>query len=251
MKNGHLSKKKQKQCDPENPADDDCGDQWDHIAIAAESRLVVSMVPGKRTVENTSKLIEDFVERTDGKSPALITSDEYPPYTTVLKQVYGEEKAQQSTGKPGRPPKPQIIPSPDLVYATVHKEREKGRVVKVHQTLVFGTEEQLSAALSSSNVSSTINTSIVERYNGTDRCFNSRKVRSTYEFSKDLEVHEAASWFGITVYNFCRPNRSLAVKKGDCKCCERTPAMAAGLAPQIYSISEIVGVQLFDDSRRE
>ena len=99
----------------------------------------------------------------------------------------------------------------------------------------------------------TVNTSFVERYNGTDRCFNARKVRDTYAFSKEREVHEAASWIGVTVYNFCRPHRGLVVASEDGTPQQRTPAMVAGLASRVLSLTDIMHAQLFDwssDARR-
>ena len=42
---------KEKNCDDTNPADDRKGDTWDHVAIDAESRLIVSVVPGERTAK--------------------------------------------------------------------------------------------------------------------------------------------------------------------------------------------------------
>jgi hypothetical protein len=240
-----LWEKKQKNCDAKNPADQDCGDQWDHVALAAESRLVVSMVPGKRTGENTAQLVNDFATRTGGKPPALVTSDEYAPYATALANQYSEVVTPPKSGKVGRPQLPYAVPVPDLVYATVHKEREKGRVIDVTRKLIYGTEEQLESALANSTVSTTINTSFIERYNGTDRNFNARKVRDTYAFSKDRQVHEAASWIGVTVYNFCRTNRGLAIKGKDRTVQQRTPAMAAGLASRPLSCTDIMHAQLF------
>ena len=197
--------KKQRNCDPDSPTDADCGDQWDHVALAAESRPVVSMVPGKRTAESTAELIADFARRTGGQPPALITSDEYAPYARAVGEQYSEVVTPERTGKRGRPRRPFSVPVPELTYATVHKRRRKSRVVVVTQTLVYGTQEQLEAALATSTASTTINTSFVGRYNGTDGHFNSRKTRATYAFSKDRDVHEAASWIGVTVYSFCRP----------------------------------------------
>ncbi len=49
--------KKEKNCDPNDPDDDKCGDNWDHVAFDPEHRLVVSVVPGKRTLENTQKAV--------------------------------------------------------------------------------------------------------------------------------------------------------------------------------------------------
>ena len=61
--------KKQKNCDPSDPEDDDKGDQWDHTAIAVESRLVVSMAIGKRDRETLEEVVSDFAERTGGPPP--------------------------------------------------------------------------------------------------------------------------------------------------------------------------------------
>jgi hypothetical protein len=45
--------KKEANCDPDDPADDRKGDHWDHAALDPEHRLGLSVVPGKRTAENT------------------------------------------------------------------------------------------------------------------------------------------------------------------------------------------------------
>ena len=39
--------KKEKNCDPDDPADDRKGDYWDHVAFDPEHRLVVAVVPGQ------------------------------------------------------------------------------------------------------------------------------------------------------------------------------------------------------------
>src|ERR687897_1010022 len=44
--------KKEANCDPDDPADDRKGDTWDHVAIDAESRLILCVVPGERTAES-------------------------------------------------------------------------------------------------------------------------------------------------------------------------------------------------------
>ena len=104
------------------------------------------------------------------------------------------------TGKPGRPKAPLQVPLPELHYATVHKTREKGRVVKIAYKVVFGVVAAVMAAVSASRVSRHINTAFIERHNGTDRNRNSRKVRKTYCFSKDWDTHEAVGYF--TMYSY-------------------------------------------------
>ena len=107
-----------------------------------------------------------------------------------------------------------VVPA-ETCYATVRKRREKGRVVEVVRTLVFGTMYLLGGLLKRSAASTTINTSFVERNNGTDRHQDSRKRRKTYGFSKDLAMHRAASYFIGYSYNFCWPVRTLRAREAD------------------------------------
>ena len=144
--------KQEKHCDPDDPADTKQGDHWDHVALDAEHRLVVSVVPGKRTTENTERLMKDFKQRTGGKRMNLITSDEYAPYETAILKAYGRKIVPSPTGKPGRPKSVDSVPAADLNYATVQKTRKQGRVVKIDFRVVFGTLAAVQAALAVSLV---------------------------------------------------------------------------------------------------
>ena len=56
--------KKQEHCNvPADPADARRGDSWDHVAFDPEHRLVVAVVPGKRTAANCHRLVESFARR--------------------------------------------------------------------------------------------------------------------------------------------------------------------------------------------
>jgi hypothetical protein len=230
--------KKDKHCDPTDPADAKQGDNWDHVALDPEPRLVVGVVPGKRTAKNVEKLVQDFKHRTAGRSMNLITSDEYSAYPPAILNAYGTEVVPPRTGKPGRPKAPYKVAPPELRYATVHKTREKGRVVKVDFRVVFGTAVAVLAALAQSLVSKAINTAFIERQNGTDRNRNARKVRKSYCFSKNWDVHEAVTYFTMYSYNFCWPVRTLRVREADGHWRQRTPAMAAGLSDHIWTLTE-------------
>ncbi len=207
--------KKEKHCDPEEPADAKQGDNWDHIALDPEHCLVVSVVPGKRSAENVEKVVQDFKARPGGRPMNLSTSDEYPAYKAAILNAYGTEMVPPHTGKPGRPQAPYKVAPPELQYATVHKTREKGRVVKVDFRVVFGTVLGVMAALAQSVVSTAINTTFVERHNGTDRNRNARKGRKSYCFSKNWDVHEALTYFTLYSYNFCWPVRTLRVRDAE------------------------------------
>ena len=210
---------------------------------------MVSVVPGKRTEAKVHQLVQDFKERTVGRLPNLLTSDEYAPYKAAIFAAYAVEQPQPRTGRPGRPRKPKKVLPKGLKYATVHKEREGSRVKKVTTRVVFGSKRAVLAALAVSLVSAAVNTCFVERHNGSDRNRNRRKVRKTCCFSKDWDVHEAMTYFTLYCYNFCWPVRTLRVEVADGKYEPRTPAMAAGLADHVWTIQEWVTYPAFKRKR--
>ena len=236
---GSFVAKKQKHCDPADPADDHKGDWWDHVAYDAEHRLVLAVIPGARSIENAEEVVQQAHDRTGCRDDVLLTSDEYPAYETAVDRVYGVPEGPKPPGTPGRRPvEPRRRAPADLKYATVHKEREKGRVVAITLAVVLGTWQAVAAALRRSGASRTVNTSFVERHHGTDRHRNARKSRKTYRFSKNWRMHEAMTYFTICSYNFCWPVRTLREGTDAGGWRERTPAMAAGLADHVWSLKE-------------
>ena len=230
--------KKQARCDPGDPADDHKGDWWDHVAYDAEHRLILAAVSkacGGIEDAGGSKATSGVYGRR-GVADVLLTSDEYPAYEPAIGHVYGEPEPPKPPGTPGRRP---VLPPrhtrSGLTYATVHKEREKGRVVAITLAVVLGTWQAVRRA---SRASRGVNTSFVERHHLTDRHHNARKSRRTYRFSKDWRMHEAMTYFTMYSYNFCWPVRTLRERDGDAPWRKRTPAMAAGLADHVWSLKE-------------
>ena len=178
--------------------------------------------------------------RTEGRSLRLWTSDDYPAYKEAILQVYGEEVTTTPTGRPVRRMVPEKVPPPELTYATVEKRRRLGRVVEILVHLIFGTVAALARALRTSRVSRRVNVSFLERYNATDRHRNARKVRKTYTFSKDWQVHESMTYFTIYSYNFCWAVRTLNERDEQGRVRQRSPAMAAGLADHVWPLAEWV-----------
>jgi IS1 family transposase len=200
-------------------------------------------VVGRRNADTVVRVFTDFYERTDGYLPELICTDEYAVYQTVILDTYGvctpEQAAQFSLGEFHFPE--------EITYATVHKEKEGGRVVAVTQRLVLGDQERLEEALEDSERSRTVNTSFVERYHGTQRQFNARKKRKAYTFSKELGFHEAATWLVVLWYNFGWCVRTLRekVQEDPPRYHQRTPAMAAGLADHAWTMEDLLRYPLY------
>jgi hypothetical protein len=196
------------------------------------------VVPGARDVEGTEALVCEARRRTGGRIMRLMTSDAYPAYESAILHAYGEEVTPPRTGRPGRPKAAYKVPPARLTYATVERVRKRGRVVEILTRAVFGTMAAVAAALAGSRVSRSINTSLLERQHLTDRHHNARKSRKTYRFSKDWRYHEAATYFTLYSYNFCRPVRTLREPTGEGHWRRRTPAMAAGLTDHVWSMAE-------------
>ena len=226
--------KKEKNCDEDDPEDRFRGDCWDHVAFDPEHRLVVSVVPGERTAESVRELVDDVKGRLGGRTPELITTDEYSAYEGAILEAFGTAVVPPRTGKPGRPRKAYKVAPAGLRYATVHKTRKKGRVVDVATRVIFGTAASVQAALARSAVSRTVNTAFVDRHNGTARNRNARKVRRTYCFSKDWWIHRAVTFFTTYSSNFCWPVRTLKTEAGEA----RTPAMMAKLTDHVWTLVE-------------
>ena len=82
-----LWEKKQKRCGVDERAE--AGDMWDHIAMAADSKLIVSLVVGKRTQEQTRALVHDATKRLrPGHLPASFT-DAYEGYQAASREAFG------------------------------------------------------------------------------------------------------------------------------------------------------------------
>jgi hypothetical protein len=212
-------------------------------------------VVGRRNADTVVQVFTDFFDRTGGYLPELITTDEYAVYEAVILDTYGVWRAEleltpEEEEEFDRDGMPQFYFPVEITYATVHKEREGGRVVKVTERLILGGEEQLEKTLAGSEQSRTVNTSFVERWNGTQRQFNARKKRKAYTFSKELSLHEACTWLVVVWYNFgwCVRTLRQQVQETPPRYKQRTPAMAAGLADHPWTMEELLRYPLYPAS---
>jgi IS1 family transposase len=231
------------------------GSYWDHVIIDPDTKLIVSLVVGKRNADTVVQVFTDFFGRTEGYLPQLICTDEYAVYETVILDTYGVFKNELELTaaeykKYGWDHAPAFNFPVEITYATVHKEKEGGRVIEVNTRVLYGSDEQVEQTLAESEQSQTINTSFVERWFGTQRQFNARKKRKCYTFSKELSFHEACTWLVVVWYNFgwCVRTLRQQVQQDPPRYEPRTPAMAAGLADQPWTMEELLGYPLYPPS---
>lgn len=129
------------------------------MSFAPEHRIIAAFVVGQISQEKADQLIRRTKAVNDG-SLHVFFSDQRPQYEDAILKHFGRWRIFPRTGKPGRPRKPHLEPHPNLIYAQVVKHRRQGKVVKVTERLIFGTEKALQEYLERSPVSHRINTSV-------------------------------------------------------------------------------------------
>jgi hypothetical protein len=138
--------------------------------------------------------------------------------------------------------------APQMNYAQVVTHRVKGRVVKVTQRVVFGCAETIRTTLS--RAGHRINTAFIERVNLTLRANIPALARKVLSFAKTPSGLAAQVSLSRTYYNFCLPHQALRLPlpeplptkgHGSPKLWQgRPPAMAAGVTPHSWSMSELL-----------
>jgi IS1 family transposase len=227
--------KKEKNLAPIEKLEGELGDAWIWIAFDAVNKVAIASVVGKRTRPHALELLGE-VKRVTAQMPILFSSDQLDQYGSALLEVYGTWMTPPRKPGPGRPPKPRLVPPDDLLYVQVVKKYEKHRVVKVTRKVVFGDPDRVAAILESSLVSRTINTSYIERYNGTVRHLDARCARKTHRFSKCKERHKLQLDLSLAYYHPCLPHRTLSKRNRQ----PTTPFMSAGLTDHVWTMAELL-----------
>jgi IS1 family transposase len=220
------------------------GRTWVWTAIDVSSRLLITSFVGGRELDDARSMLKDLTGRLSKKP--LFVSDELIHYKSILAEIFYSLSPYAPTGKRGRPRNPEKIIDVDLDYATVHKTREDGKVVKVERKIIFGSEQSITKRLADSP-SNTINTSYVERTNGTLRLHDSHLRRKSVTFAKSIDWLKAKLAICIGYYNLVKPHGTLSETKrlelGHNA--PTTPAMAANIADHPWNFYELFGLQLY------
>lgn len=148
------------------------------------------------------------------------------------------------TGQPGRP---RLTLPAGVVIAQVVKQHAKRRLVNVVRRVVTGGEAAAQTALSApqTNASPVLNTAFIERLNATFRAHLGPLARRTRAAVHQTATLAAGLGLVGTCSNFCWPHRSLrrrrpATDPPGGRWLLRTPAQAAGLTDQRWSLQELL-----------
>lgn len=211
-----------KQQAPEN-IEQDIGKHWVHCAMARDSRLLVDVVVGPRTLETAQMLVYFTALRLKPDCWPLWCSDGWESYVEALLSFFCIIIHFIRTGRRGRPRLPKAVPDPKLQYGQVVKHHSGRRLISISKRVVFGVVELIPLTL--------ISTSLLERLNGTLRLHVSPMRRKTRAFAKCRATLNMHVQLFKSYYNFCLPHSSLS---------RLTPAQAAGLTDHSWSVRELL-----------
>jgi len=148
--------------------------------------------------------------------------------------------AQKVKEKPGPGASKKVV-WPDLHIGILIKCTEKMHLTEVKRRMAHGTEEKAQKLLEESKGGNVVNTSFIERLNGTFRERLASLTRKSRHASKKEQSYHTGMYLVGTVYNFCIPHHELskALSKGGLghPC---TPAMASGVTSRVWSVLDLV-----------
>jgi hypothetical protein len=218
---------------------DQVGDHWDLNCIDPQTKLLLTIIPGKRTAEMIRQAVKDAASRLAvGCSKPAIFTDGEPAYIDAILSAFGHRYRVAHSGRRGRPHSAILRVAHDLIYAQVIKHRQQGQVKSVEIRPIFG-KNKLQTIVGELGWAKA-NRSAIERFNLTERMRNCRKAGKTLCFSRRTRYHDWMSLISAVGYNFHHVHRSLRQSKDGGGWQKRTPAMASCLADHIYSTIELL-----------
>ncbi len=198
---------KQKNVPLAKKAPDGAGDIWTWVGLDADSKLALSWHVGGRDSDAAMIFMDDLAKRLANR--VQLTSDGHKAYLEAVEGAFGSDIDYAMLVKVyGPAPEGQRRYSPAECTGAI-KHWIEGNPDPKH-----------------------VSTSYSERQNLNIRMGNRRMTRLTNAFSKKAANHDHMMAIYFMHYNFVRIHQTLKI----------TPAMAAGVTPKLWEMSDMVKV---------
>ena len=182
--------------------------QWEAELIDPESKFVVSHVQGRRDEVLIRRLLNDGASRLVNRHALVLLTDGDASYAALFPEIFGQAYRPARLGDRGRLPHLHYRIPRTLAHVQIIKRREGSRVVSMEIRYSHGSRTLVHQMLYQLGYAQP-NTSAIERRNGTARRMSAHQVRRSLAFARRPDTNLALGWWGVTVYNWCRPHRSL------------------------------------------
>jgi len=181
---------------------------WEAEVMDPASKFVLAHVQGRRNEPLIRTLLEDGARRLHNRHDLVLFTDGEPSYATLFPELFGQPYQPSRQGARGRLPKRRFRIPRTLAHVQLVKHRVGSRVTQVEIRYAHGSRKRVAQALEKLDYGKP-NTSAIERRNGTARRMSAYQVRKTLAFARCPESKVALGWWSLTVYNWCRPHRTL------------------------------------------
>jgi IS1 family transposase len=189
-------------------AQDKSQPQWEAEVIDPVSKFVISHVQGRRDETLIRRLLEDAAQRLANRHRLVLFTDGEASYASLFPEIFGQAYCPSRQGDRGRFPDLRYRIPRTLAHVQIVKHREGQRIIVVDIHYAHGSQRCVQQALDHLGYTMP-NTSAIERRNGTARRMSAHQVRRSLAFARRDDTKVALGWLGLTVYNWCRPHRSL------------------------------------------
>jgi transposase-like protein len=176
------------------------------------------------------------VRRCAARVPLLFCTEGFRAYPRASRETFRDPLP---TGQPGRP---LLRPWKHLGIAQVVKHYVHRRVASVERRIGAGTVAQVEKLRRcSQGGEGVLNTAYIERLNATFRQRLAALTRRSRALARKGSTLEYGMYLIGAVYNFCTAHESLRVAAtGSQPTVDRTPAMAARITTQCWSVRELL-----------
>jgi transposase-like protein len=206
---------------------------WMALAIQVSTRLWLGGVVGPQRDRALIRQLADLVARCALIAPLLLVVDGLLSYIGAFQRAC-RERVPRPGKRAGWRARPQVA------IGQVVKQYAQRRVIGITRRVVQGTEAEVAALLERTQGGGVLNTSFIERLNGTFCSRLARLGRRTRAGARQIGALQARMYLVGTVYNFCTPHASLQTADGH----RRTPAMAAGLTEVCWTVDRLLHYQV-------
>jgi hypothetical protein len=197
-----------------------------------KSRFLLESIIGPRTLQTARQLTASVAIYAKDKPPPLILIDDHLPYPQALLRVFGQIKHRRRRSGRGRLKYPRLKAPADLQVGVVKKIRDcRGNLLKVSTKALFGKKKEIEKHIQKLGIGRKINTSHMERLNGTIRGQQTRLARRTRNGSHLEIMLQYSIWLWRDLYNWTRVHYSLL---------DETPAMALGLTDEVWTVRKYI-----------
>jgi IS1 family transposase/transposase-like protein len=181
---------------------------WEAELMDPQSKFIVAHVQGARDESLIRRLLEDGAARLHDRHAVALFTDGLAAYRTLFPEIFGYAYYPSRQGTRGPQPKARFRIPRTAAHVQIIKHQRGYRLKEVEIRYAHGRKKRIEQALKRLGYNIP-NTSAIERRNGTARLMSAAQVRKTLAFAGKASTKEAMGWWGMTVYNWCRPHRSL------------------------------------------